>query len=94
MQVTDIAERIGPSVVGLGRGWGQGSGVVVRPNAMLTNAHVLRGPDVAVTVAGPDDVRVSFTVPGFLSRGDELGEVTRIVIRAWERMDRASGLGA
>ena len=47
-----------------------------------------------MTVAGPDDVEVSFTVPDFLSRGDELGEVTRIVIRAWERMDRASGLGA
>lgn len=52
VQVTEIAERIGPSVVGLGRGWGQGSGVVVRPGAMLTNAHVLRGPDVAVTVSG------------------------------------------
>jgi hypothetical protein len=49
---------------------------------------------LAVTVAGPDDVCVRFTVPGFMSRGDELGEVTRIVIRAWERMDRASGLGA
>ena len=49
---------------------------------------------LAVTVAGPEDVRLSFTVPGFLSRGDELGEVTRVVIRAWERMDRASGLGA
>jgi hypothetical protein len=47
-----------------------------------------------VTLAGPDDVRVSFRVPDFLSRGDELGEVARIVIRAWERMDRASGLGA
>jgi hypothetical protein len=49
---------------------------------------------LAVTLAGPDDVEVSFSVPDFLSRGDELGEVARIVIRAWERMDRASGLGA
>jgi hypothetical protein len=49
---------------------------------------------LAVTVEGPDDVRVAFTVPDFLSRGDELGEVARIVIRGWERMDRASGLGA
>jgi hypothetical protein len=47
-----------------------------------------------VTLAGPDDVQIGFTVPDFLSRGDELGEVARIVIRAWERMDRASGLGA
>ena len=49
---------------------------------------------LAVTLEGPDDVQVRFTVPAFLSRGDELGEVARIVIRAWERMDRASGLGA
>jgi hypothetical protein len=47
-----------------------------------------------VILAGPDGVQVGFTVPDFLSRGDELGEVARIVIRAWERMDRASGLGA
>lgn len=47
-----------------------------------------------VALAGPGDVHVRFIVPDFLSRGDELGEVARIVIRAWERMDRASGLGA
>ncbi len=52
------------------------------------------GDALDVTLAGPEDVQVTFTVPGFLSRGDELGEVARIVIRAWERMDRASGLGA
>ena len=52
------------------------------------------GDALDVTLAGPGDVQVGFTVPGFLSRGDELGEVARIVIRAWERMDRASGLGA
>jgi hypothetical protein len=49
---------------------------------------------LAVELAGPDDARVAFMVPGFLSRGDELGEVARIVIRAWERKERAAGLGA
>jgi hypothetical protein len=49
---------------------------------------------ISVTLAGPDGANAGFTVPAFLSRGDELGEVARIVIRAWERMDRASGLGA
>ena len=39
-------------MVGLGRGWGRGSGVVVAPNRVLTNAHVLRGPDVGVAVGG------------------------------------------
>jgi hypothetical protein len=45
-------------------------------------------------MAGPDDAHVTFTVPDFLSRGDELGEVARVVIRAWERTVRAAGLGA
>jgi S1-C subfamily serine protease len=50
--IAAIAERVGPSVAGLGRGWGRGSGVVVAPNRVLTNAHVLRGPDVAVALGG------------------------------------------
>jgi serine protease Do len=52
--VVAAAERVGPSVVGLGRGWGRGSGVVVAPGRVLTNAHVLRGEEVAVTFAGGD----------------------------------------
>jgi S1-C subfamily serine protease len=47
--IAQIAERVGPSVVGLGRGWGRGSGVVIAPGRVLTNAHVLRGEAVAVT---------------------------------------------
>jgi serine protease Do len=45
--VTAAAERVGPSVIGLGRGWGRGSGVVVAEGRVLTNAHVLRGAEVA-----------------------------------------------
>jgi serine protease Do len=52
--VVEAAERVGPSVVGLGRGWGRGSGVVVETGRVLTNAHVLRGEEVAVTFAGGD----------------------------------------
>src|SRR3954449_3154592 len=43
------AERVGPAVVGLGRGWGRGSGVVVGAGRVLTNAHNLRGDEVTVT---------------------------------------------
>src|SRR5215207_8592303 len=50
--VARSAERVGPSVVGLGRGWGRGSGVVYEPGRVLTCAHVLRGGEVAVSFAG------------------------------------------
>jgi serine protease Do len=49
--VVAAAERVGPSVVGLGRGWGRGSGVVMAEGRVLTNAHVLRGDELAVTRA-------------------------------------------
>ena len=35
-------------MIGLGRGWGRGSGVVIGDGRVLTNAHVLRGDEVAV----------------------------------------------
>ena len=50
--VGGAAERVGPAVVGLGRGWGRGSGVVYEPGRVLTCAHVLRGGEVAVSFAG------------------------------------------
>jgi serine protease Do len=50
--VVETAARVGPSVVGLGRGWGRGSGVVIAPGRVLTCAHVLRGGEVAVTFQG------------------------------------------
>jgi S1-C subfamily serine protease len=49
--VTEAADTVGPAVVGLGRGWGRGSGVVVAPGQVLTVAHVLRGDEVAVAFA-------------------------------------------
>jgi S1-C subfamily serine protease len=49
--VAHAAEAVGPKVVGLGRGWGRGSGVVTAAGVVLTNAHVLRGEEVAVTFA-------------------------------------------
>jgi serine protease Do len=54
--VTEAAEKVGPAVVGLGRGWGRGSGVVIAPGQVLTVAHVLRGEEVAVAF-GDGDVR-------------------------------------
>jgi serine protease Do len=42
-------ERHGPAVIGLGQGWGRGSGFVIDSNRILTNAHNLRGDEVTVT---------------------------------------------
>jgi serine protease Do len=50
-EIGGAAERVGPSVVGLGRGWGLGSGVVIAEGRVLTNAHNLRRDEVAVTFA-------------------------------------------
>ena len=46
--VAAVTDAVGPAVVGLGRGWGRGSGVVIAAGRVLTNAHVLRGDEVAV----------------------------------------------
>src|SRR5215211_3440265 len=49
--IAGVGERVGPSVVGLGRGWGLGSGVVIGEGRVLTNAHNLRREQVTVTFA-------------------------------------------
>lgn len=48
----ELAERVGGSVVSIGRDWGRGSGVVVAEGWVLTNAHNLRGEEVTVVFAG------------------------------------------
>jgi S1-C subfamily serine protease len=45
------AARVGPAVVGLGRGWGSGSGVVFASGRVLTSAHNLRHDEVTVGFA-------------------------------------------
>ena len=49
--VRGVADGVGPAVVGLGRGWGRGSGVVTAPGTVLTTAHNLRGEEAAVAFA-------------------------------------------
>jgi serine protease Do len=49
--IASAAESVGPSVVGLGRGWGHGSGVVVAEGAVLTSAHNLRREEITVLFA-------------------------------------------
>src|SRR3954451_21439563 len=46
-----VAREVGPSVVGLGRGWGLGSGVVVAAGQVLTSAHNLGREKTGVSFA-------------------------------------------
>ena len=50
--IAGAAERVGPSVVGLGRGWGRGSGVVIADGHVLTSAHNVSGDEMTVFVRG------------------------------------------
>ncbi|MBX5468851.1 MAG: serine protease [Thermoleophilaceae bacterium] len=50
-ELRGAAERFGPSVIGLGRGWGLGSGVILEPGRVLVSAHALRGEEATVALA-------------------------------------------
>src|SRR5256714_11967817 len=66
--VRSVSEHVGPAVVGLGRGWGRGSGVVIGDGSVLTTAHNLRGDEVTVVFA--DGRRETGTVAGVDAEGD------------------------
>jgi serine protease Do len=56
------ADQTGSAVVGIGRGWRGGSGVIVRPGLVLTSAHNLRHEEA--TVVFSDDRRETGSVAG------------------------------
>ncbi len=49
--VSSVAEKVGSSAVRVGGGWRGGSGVVIGPGAVLTNAHNVRSDELIVTFA-------------------------------------------
>jgi serine protease Do len=92
--IAEAAERIGPAVVGLGRGWGVGSGVVVGEGRVLTNAHNIRSEEVTVSFA--DDRRETGEVAGL----DQDADVAVIEVDtgrappvAWEPSADTPGIG-
>jgi serine protease Do len=92
--IAGAAERVGPSVVGLGRGWGHGSGVVIADGHVLTNAHNLRRDEV--TVVFSDGRREVASVAGMDTDNDlavlavDTGDAPAI---AWEPAEEL-GIGA
>lgn len=49
--VRSVAEKVGPSVVGIGDRWARGSGIVVADGRVVTNAHNVRGETVTLTLS-------------------------------------------
>lgn len=60
--LSTLADRVGPSVVGIGRRGRAGSGVVIDTDRILTNAHNLGSDTVTVTLS--DGTTVDGTVVG------------------------------
>ena len=89
-----VAEQLAPTVVGIGRGWGRGSGVVIEPGRVLTCAHNLRGEEVTIRFA--DDTSRPGRVAGIDEQLDlavvevDTGEAAPI---PWDESDEAPGIG-
>src|SRR5918998_921893 len=92
--IAGVAGRVGPSVVGLGRGWGHGSGVVIGEGRVLTNAHNLRRDQVTVAFAdgrrATGDVAAADTDLDLAVVAVETGDAPAVT---WEPGD-APGIGS
>ncbi len=49
--ISEIADKVGPSTVGVGNRWRGGSGIVIDAGKVLTNAHNLHGDEMTVYFA-------------------------------------------
>jgi serine protease Do len=91
--VVKVADKAGPSVVGIGGHWHRGSGVVVAKDRVLTNAHNLHGDGATVTFS--DGRRERGTLLGLDMDGDLAVidvNTAAIVPPAWT--DATPGVGA
>lgn len=71
---TRVVEKVGPAVVGIGQGWGLGSGVVTAPGVVLTNAHNVHDGEVDVTFADGRSAK------GRLSGADVDGDLAAVAV--------------
>jgi serine protease Do len=66
--VRSVADKAGPSVVGIGNRWAVGSGIVAGPGKVVTNAHNVGREEITVTFA--DGRRASGRAAGVDVDGD------------------------
>jgi serine protease Do len=94
LAIQAVGGKAGASVVGVGRRWAVGSGIVIEPGKVLTNAHNLRGEEVELTFA--DGRTATGRVQGVDSDGDiavvgaDTGDAPAI---EWPGSDGELGLG-
>lgn len=89
-----VAGAVGRSVVGIGHRWAVGSGVVIGPGKVLTNAHNLRREEVTVTFND------GHTATGNVSGADADGDVAVVDIDtggapsiAWDGATETASIG-
>jgi len=91
--IARVAQAAGPAVVRVGGGWRGGSGVVVGPGYVLTNAHNLRSDSPTVTFA--DGRRAEARVQGLDVDGDlAILAVDTTGVEALEWSEEVPGLGS
>ena len=66
--ISSVATKVGASTVRIGGGWRGGSGFIIGPAQVLTNAHNVRSDEVSITFA--DGRRVAGKVAGVDIDGD------------------------
>lgn len=93
--VAEVADAVGERVVGIGPGWGLGSGLVLETDRILTNAHNVRGTEVVVGLPGGREVTAQLLagdVDGDLAvLSADTGEVASL---AWAERPAAIGTPA
>ncbi|HEX2240843.1 MAG TPA: trypsin-like peptidase domain-containing protein [Actinomycetota bacterium] len=93
-RISDLADRLGNSVVGIRGGWSHGTGVVLAPGKVLTNAHNVARGDVEVVFA--DGRRETARVGGADFDGDiavlevETGDAP---VMEWAETNGSVGIG-
>lgn len=90
-RLKQVADRVGPAVVGIGQRWGVGSGVSLGEGRILTNAHNVRREEVTVTLA------VGETVSGRVAGADVDKDIAVVTVEnappAAPWVDDLSGVG-
>lgn len=71
--IKQLADKVGPAVVGIGQRWGVGSGIVIGSGQVLTNAHNLRGEETTVSFS---DGRIATGKPAGVDGDGDLAVVS------------------